>query len=51
MEAIEMVALIMFALLVGFVVRGMWNAHTVIEHWKNEANEWRRQVDDERTRR
>jgi hypothetical protein len=42
MEALEMVLLIMFALLVGSVGSALF--------FRNEANEWRNQVDDERTR-
>lgn len=51
MEAIEMVALFVLALLIGTVAHGMWRARKVIRYWQNEADEWRRQVDDERTRR
>lgn len=50
MEALEMVRLLILALIVGTVIVGMWDAHNKIEEWKNEAEEWRKQVDDELTR-
>ncbi len=50
MDAFGTVLLIIFAILIGVVIRGMWNARNVIEYWKNESQAWREQVDDERTR-
>ena len=50
MEALEMVGLLILALIIGTVIHGMYDASKKITYWKNEASEWRKQVDDERTR-
>ena len=43
MEAFEMVLVIMLALVIGVVLTGLI-------YYKNETNEWKKQVDDERSR-
>jgi hypothetical protein len=57
MEAPEMVLLGILALIAGVEIHGMLKARNELKHmsddvswWKNETNEWRNQVDDERTR-
>ena len=50
MESLEMVGLLLLALILGTAIMGMWDARKKIDYWKNESNEWRKQVDDERTR-
>ena len=53
MEALEMVGLIILAFIIGYVMagilfRGVYKKDA--DRWKNEASEWRKQVDDELTR-
>jgi len=50
MEALEMVCLLLLALILGTAIMGMYDAGKKIAFWKNEADEWRKQADDERTR-